>query len=90
MPEPYPGDLAECSRLVLPQHHRHSPIKKESASRFPLLSREHDSSRTPISRQQLFLRRDRRMTSRRTCNRPGLISTSKASANEAKAKVRER
>ena len=50
---PYPGGFAECICLVLPQHHRPSPVEKWVG--FPLLSREHDFSRTPISRLQLFL-----------------------------------
>ena len=50
MPEPLP---AECTCLVLPQRHRPSPTEKRVG--FPLLSREHDFSRTPISELQLFL-----------------------------------
>ena len=50
---PYPGGPAECMCLVLPQRHRPSPNEKRVG--FPLLSREHDFSRTPISRLQLFL-----------------------------------
>ena len=50
---PCPGGPAECMCLVLPQRHRPSPNKKRVG--FPLLSREHDFSRTPISRLQLFL-----------------------------------
>jgi len=53
MPEPYPGGPAECTCLVLPQRHRPSPSEKRVG--FPLLSREHDFSRTPISELQLFL-----------------------------------
>jgi hypothetical protein len=50
---PYPGGPAECTCLVLPQRHRPSPTEKRVG--FPLLSREHDFSRTPISELQLFL-----------------------------------
>jgi hypothetical protein len=50
---PYPGGSAECACLVLPPRQRPSPIEKWVG--FPLLSREHDFSRTPISRLQLFL-----------------------------------
>ena len=50
---PYPGGFAACTCLVLPQRHRPSPNEKWVG--FPLLSREHDFSRTPISRLQLFL-----------------------------------
>ncbi len=50
---PYPGGSAECMCLVLPQRHRPSPNEKRVG--FPLMSREHDFSRTPISRLQLFL-----------------------------------
>jgi hypothetical protein len=50
---PYPGGFAECTCLVLPQRHRPSPNEKWVG--FPLLSREHDFSRTPISGLQLFL-----------------------------------
>ena len=50
---PYPGGSAECMCLVLPQRHRPSPSEKRVG--FPLMSREHDFSRTPISRLQLFL-----------------------------------
>jgi len=49
---PYPVGPAECM-WVLPQRHRPSPIEKWVS--FPLVSREHDFSRTPISRLQLFL-----------------------------------
>ena len=41
---PYPGGFAECTCLVLPQPHRPSPVEKWVG--FPLLSREHDFSRT--------------------------------------------
>jgi hypothetical protein len=50
---PCPGGSAECTCLVLPQRHRPSPIEKWVG--FPLLSRERDFSRTPISWLQLFL-----------------------------------
>jgi hypothetical protein len=50
---PYPGGFAECPCLVLPQRRRPSPIEKWVG--FPLLSRQHDFSRTPISGLQLFL-----------------------------------
>ena len=50
---PYPGGPTECICLVLPPCHRPSPIEKWVG--FPLLSREHDFSRTPISELQLFL-----------------------------------
>ena len=50
---PYPGGTAECACLVLPQRHPPSPIEKWVG--FPLLSREHDFSRTPISELPLFL-----------------------------------
>ena len=50
---PYPGGFAECICLVLPQRRRPSPTEKWVG--FPLLSREHDFSRTPISGLQLFL-----------------------------------
>ena len=50
---PYPGGFAECICLVLPQRRRPSPNEKWVG--LPLLSREHDFSRTPISGLQLFL-----------------------------------
>ena len=50
---PYPGGPAECTCLVLPQRHRPSPNEKWVG--FPLLSREHDFSRTPIAGLQLSL-----------------------------------
>src|SRR5215469_16627728 len=50
---PYPGGFAECICLVLPQRRRPSPNEKWVG--LPLLSREHDFSRTPISGRQLFL-----------------------------------
>src|SRR5215467_15089049 len=50
---PYPGGFAECPCLVLPQRRRPSPNEKWVG--LPLLSREHDFSRTPISGRQLFL-----------------------------------
>ena len=50
---PYPGGPAECTCLVLLQRHRPSPIEKWVG--FPRVSREHDFSRTPISKLQLFL-----------------------------------
>jgi hypothetical protein len=50
---PCPGGPAECACLVLPQRHRPSPNGKWVG--FPLMSREHDFSRTPISWLQLFL-----------------------------------
>ena len=43
---PYPGGSAECMCLVLPQRHRPSPSEKRVG--FPLMSREHDFSRTPF------------------------------------------
>ena len=49
---PYPGGSAECACLVLPPRQRPSPNEKWVG--FPLLSREHDFSRTPISELQLF------------------------------------
>jgi hypothetical protein len=50
---PCPGGPAECTCLVLPQRHRPSPNEKWVG--FPLMSRERDFSRTPISWLQLFL-----------------------------------